>query len=134
MLRLSLNNQPHLGLYFLNNNGFIYFHTSKKEIIIVSISRSNNLYDNYLGLAEYLERDTSSPNATGVSSATAHSYADPECVQSLPGSNLGPPAMLQFAKTRKLSVERSDPRKYVCWSYFSLSLLILALIVCGIHA
>ncbi|XP_058207511.1 polycomb group protein EMBRYONIC FLOWER 2 isoform X7 [Rhododendron vialii] len=35
---------------------------------------------------------------------------DPECVQSLPGSNLGPPAMLQFAKTRKLSVERSDPR------------------------
>ncbi|GMP23858.1 hypothetical protein CsSME_00001312 [Camellia sinensis var. sinensis] len=40
----------------------------------------------------------------------AHSYADPECVQSVPGSNLAPPAMLQFAKTRKLSVERSDPR------------------------
>ncbi|KAG5558265.1 hypothetical protein RHGRI_008261 [Rhododendron griersonianum] len=70
----------------------------------------NELRSNTDGLAEYLERDTSSPNATGVSSATAHSYADPECVQSLPGSNLGPPAMLQFAKTRKLSVERSDPR------------------------
>ncbi|XP_058207506.1 polycomb group protein EMBRYONIC FLOWER 2 isoform X2 [Rhododendron vialii] len=70
----------------------------------------NELRSNTDGPAEYLERDTSSPNATGVSSATAHSYADPECVQSLPGSNLGPPAMLQFAKTRKLSVERSDPR------------------------
>lgn len=62
------------------------------------------------GVLECLERDTSSPNATGLSSATAQSYADPECVQSLPGSNLAPPAMLQFAKTRKLSAERSDPR------------------------
>ncbi|XP_073035720.1 polycomb group protein EMBRYONIC FLOWER 2 isoform X2 [Primulina eburnea] len=53
------------------------------------------------------ERDASSPRA---SSATAHSYADPDCVQSLPGNNLTPPALLQFAKTRKLSVERSDPR------------------------
>lgn len=35
---------------------------------------------------------------------------DPEDVQSVPGSNLVPPAMLQFAKTRKLSAERSDPR------------------------
>ncbi|KAK3033231.1 hypothetical protein RJ639_033111, partial [Escallonia herrerae] len=60
--------------------------------------------------AEFVERDTSSPNVTGVSSATAHSYADPECVQSIPGSNIAPPAMLQFAKTRKLSVERTDPR------------------------
>ncbi|CAL5364104.1 unnamed protein product [Camellia sinensis] len=71
----------------------------------------NELLDKTDGLAECVERDTSSPNATGVSTATAHSYADPECVQSVPGSNLAPPAMLQFAKTRKLSVERSDPRK-----------------------
>ncbi|XAR66078.1 hypothetical protein NMG60_11012145 [Bertholletia excelsa] len=62
------------------------------------------------GLAECVERDTSSPNVTGTSTATGHSYADPECVQSISGSNLAPPAMLQFAKTRKLSVERSDPR------------------------
>ncbi|XP_051119653.1 polycomb group protein EMBRYONIC FLOWER 2 isoform X2 [Andrographis paniculata] len=53
------------------------------------------------------DRDISSPR---VSSATAHSYADPECVQSLPGSNLTAPALLQFAKTRKLSIERSDSR------------------------
>ncbi|XP_041994394.1 polycomb group protein EMBRYONIC FLOWER 2-like isoform X2 [Salvia splendens] len=51
--------------------------------------------------------NASSPRA---SSATAHSYADPECVQSLPGNNIAPPALLQFAKTRKLSVELSDPR------------------------
>ncbi|CAK9135102.1 unnamed protein product [Ilex paraguariensis] len=56
------------------------------------------------------ERDTSSPNVTGISTATSHSYAEPECAQPVPGSNLAPPAMLQFAKTRKLSVERSDPR------------------------
>lgn len=97
MLHLKLNNQPRLRLHFFDDNSF-----------------SNDLYDADLGLAEYVERDTSSPNATGVSSATGHSYADPECVQSLPGSNLAPPAMLQFAKTRKLSIERSDPRKYVC--------------------
>ncbi|XP_052174160.1 polycomb group protein EMBRYONIC FLOWER 2-like isoform X2 [Diospyros lotus] len=64
------------------------------------------------GLAECVERNTSSPNA-GVSTGTAQSFADPECVQSVPGSNLAPPAMLQFAKTRKLSVERSDPRNRV---------------------
>ncbi|XP_057475999.1 polycomb group protein EMBRYONIC FLOWER 2-like isoform X4 [Actinidia eriantha] len=71
---------------------------------------NNELLGNTDGLVECVEHDTSSPNVTGISSATAHSYADPECVQSLPGSSLAPPAMLQFAKTRKLSVERSDPR------------------------
>ncbi|EXB52106.1 hypothetical protein L484_024656 [Morus notabilis] len=45
-----------------------------------------------------------------VSSALLLSNADPGCVQSTCGNNLAPPAMLQFAKTRKLSVERSDPR------------------------
>ena len=78
------------------------------------------MYDAVLGLVECVEHDTSSPNVTGVSSATAHSYADQECVQSLPGSSLAPPAMLQFAKTRKLSVERSDPRKYVYQSYSNI--------------
>ena len=56
----------------------------------------------------------SSHNVPGVSSATVQSNADPECVQSGPASNLAPPALLQFAKTRKLSIERSDPRRYVC--------------------
>ncbi|KAK4436400.1 Polycomb group protein EMBRYONIC FLOWER 2 [Sesamum alatum] len=67
----------------------------------------NELREKTDGVAESGDRDASSPR---VSSATAHSYADPECVQSLPGSNLTSPALLQFAKTRKLSVERTDPR------------------------
>ncbi|XP_048497041.1 polycomb group protein EMBRYONIC FLOWER 2 isoform X3 [Beta vulgaris subsp. vulgaris] len=35
---------------------------------------------------------------------------DPDCIQSISGGSLAPPAMLQFAKTRKLSIERSDFR------------------------
>lgn len=62
------------------------------------------------GAALCVERVLSSHNVPGVSSATVQSNADPECVQSGPASNLAPPALLQFAKTRKLSIERSDPR------------------------
>ncbi|XP_021832431.1 polycomb group protein EMBRYONIC FLOWER 2 isoform X1 [Prunus avium] len=47
---------------------------------------------------------------SGVSSSIPQSCADPGCVQSISGNNFAPPAMLLFAKTRKLSVERSDPR------------------------
>ncbi|OWM79428.1 hypothetical protein CDL15_Pgr022840 [Punica granatum] len=47
---------------------------------------------------------------SGVASATGQSYADTECVQSVFANNLAPSAMLQFAKTRKLSFERSEPR------------------------
>ncbi|KAF5456220.1 hypothetical protein F2P56_025725 [Juglans regia] len=47
---------------------------------------------------------------SGVSSATPQSHVDPDCVQSIPGNNLAAPTVLQFAKTRKLSIERSDPR------------------------
>ncbi|KAK4787664.1 hypothetical protein SAY86_011497 [Trapa natans] len=49
---------------------------------------------------------------SGVASATGQSYADTDCVQSVFGypEHL---AMLQFAKTRKLSFERSEPRKCV---------------------
>lgn len=39
-----------------------------------------------------------------------NAVADPDCMQSISGSSLVPPAMLQFAKTRKLSIERSDCR------------------------
>ncbi|THF98865.1 hypothetical protein TEA_009832 [Camellia sinensis var. sinensis] len=74
-------------------------------------------YLQFDGIAECAERDTSSPNATGVSTASAQSFADPECVQSVSGSHLAPPTMLQFAKTRKLSIERSDPRKSVTELY-----------------
>nr|ABD98790.1 polycomb group protein EMF2 [Eschscholzia californica] len=53
---------------------------------------------------EVMERVGSSQNVTGVSTATAPGI--PECSQQAP-------PMLQFAKTRKLSIERSDPRNRV---------------------
>ncbi|XP_031287441.1 polycomb group protein EMBRYONIC FLOWER 2 isoform X3 [Pistacia vera] len=56
------------------------------------------------GVCELLDK------VNGVSGAAAQSYADPEFLQSVSGNNLAPPAMLQFAKTRKLSIERTDPR------------------------
>ncbi|OIT31147.1 PREDICTED: polycomb group protein EMBRYONIC FLOWER 2-like isoform X1 [Nicotiana attenuata] len=71
---------------------------------------TNGLNDKINGVAEAVECDPSSPNGAGVSSATGHLYPDPDSVQSVPGSTLAPPALLQFAKSRKLSVERSDPR------------------------
>ncbi|KAJ8426413.1 hypothetical protein Cgig2_023529 [Carnegiea gigantea] len=49
----------------------------------------------------------------------ASSSTDPDCMQSISGSSLVPPAMLQFAKTRKLSIERSDCRKSVIVSILS---------------
>ncbi|KAM1278798.1 hypothetical protein ACFX2J_030774 [Malus domestica] len=46
---------------------------------------------------------------SGFSSSMLPSYGDPGCVQSVSGNNFAPPT-LPFAKTRKLSVERPDPR------------------------
>ncbi|GKV17506.1 hypothetical protein SLEP1_g28005 [Rubroshorea leprosula] len=46
----------------------------------------------------------------GSTSAAGQSLSDVERVRSVPGSNLAPPAMLPFAKTRKLSIERPDQR------------------------
>ncbi|KAI3759548.1 hypothetical protein L6452_07438 [Arctium lappa] len=65
------------------------------------------------GVSECVALDISCPNATGLSSANGISFTGPESVQSVPTSNLAPPALLQSAKTRKLSVERSDPRNQV---------------------
>ncbi|KAI3819661.1 hypothetical protein L1987_13506 [Smallanthus sonchifolius] len=59
-----------------------------------------------LGVPESMELDACSPDA----SVTCHSVAEPEPAQLVSESNLAPLATLQFAKTRKLSVERSDPR------------------------
>ncbi|XP_042497430.1 polycomb group protein EMF2B-like isoform X2 [Macadamia integrifolia] len=53
------------------------------------------------------ERVASSPNVIGLSTATVQSSVGPECVQPISGSNHAP---IAFAKTRKLSAERSDPK------------------------
>ncbi|KDP22473.1 hypothetical protein JCGZ_26304 [Jatropha curcas] len=62
------------------------------------------------GAASCAEHVPSSFDVVGVSGSAPQAYPDPECVQSASGNNFAPPAMLQFAKTRKLSIERSDLR------------------------
>ncbi|GJS75125.1 hypothetical protein Tco_0725006 [Tanacetum coccineum] len=62
------------------------------------------LIDNTDCVPESMEHD--SPDA----SATGHPITEPESVQSVLEENHAPPAMLQFAKTRKLYAKRSDPR------------------------
>ncbi|EEF51620.1 polycomb protein embryonic flower, putative [Ricinus communis] len=59
-----------------------------------------------ISAAACAEHVPSSFDVVGVSGA----YPDPDSVQSGSGNNFAPPAMLQFAKTRKLSIERSDLR------------------------
>ncbi|XP_076955652.1 polycomb group protein EMBRYONIC FLOWER 2-like isoform X2 [Bidens hawaiensis] len=71
-----------------------------------TMSTASELIDNTDGIPENMEIDACSPDA----SATCPSVAEPEPAQSVPESNIAPAPMLQFAKTRKLSVERSDPR------------------------
>lgn len=77
----------------------------------VRITGGNDLQSVSIGVGEFAQNVPSTFNVEGVANAGAQSYTDPECVQSVSGNNLAAPAMLQFAKTRKLSVERSDPRK-----------------------
>ncbi|XP_065871884.1 polycomb group protein EMBRYONIC FLOWER 2 isoform X2 [Euphorbia lathyris] len=63
-----------------------------------------------MGAAACAEHVPSCFDVVGVSGSAAQASNDPECVQSASGNNFAPPAMLQFAKTRKLSIERSDLR------------------------
>lgn len=66
---------------------------------------------NLKGVSEPVERDIHSPNTTtDVSRVSSVAISVPESTQTVAASNLAPPALLQFAKSRKLSVERSDPR------------------------
>lgn len=62
---------------------------------------------------ELLERVASSFTVPGVSIAEAQSSVDPECVKLQSGTDPSLPAVLHIAKARKLTVERSDPKKYV---------------------
>nr|KJB07893.1 hypothetical protein B456_001G051500 [Gossypium raimondii] len=77
----------------------------------------NIIQNGIMGALECAEHLPSSSNVAGVSGTAGQSYSDSEHVQSVSGNNLGPPA-LQFAKTRKISMERSDPRKYVLNFFF----------------
>ncbi|XP_038709030.1 polycomb group protein EMBRYONIC FLOWER 2 isoform X2 [Tripterygium wilfordii] len=56
------------------------------------------------------EHVPSSLHVARVCGAAVQSYPNHECGQSISGQGLGSTGMLQFAKTRKLSIERSDSR------------------------
>lgn len=53
----------------------------------------------------------------GVPIAMPQSSIDPEYVPSVSGSDPTAPVMLPSAKSKKLSLERSDSRKYVYLNY-----------------
>lgn len=75
------------------------------------VSGGKDLPTTSMCITEYGEHNLSRFYVAGVSGSAAQASPDAECVQMVPGNNLAPPAMLQFAKTRKLSIERSDMRK-----------------------
>ncbi|XP_022737366.1 polycomb group protein EMBRYONIC FLOWER 2-like [Durio zibethinus] len=70
----------------------------------------NFLQNPRVGALECAQHLPSSFNVAGVSGAAGQSYSDSERFLSVSGNNLAPPALLQFAKTRKISMEQSDPR------------------------
>ena len=84
------------------------------------VSGGNILQNTRIGAVECAQHLPSSFNVAGVSGAAGQSYSDSERVQSVSGNNLAPPALLQFAKTRKISMERSDPRTYVLVFFLSI--------------
>ncbi|CAN1241892.1 Polycomb group protein EMBRYONIC FLOWER 2 [Linum perenne] len=61
-----------------------------------------------VGAAQCVGKVSSVFDEMGASRSGSQAHPDPECVQSANDNNLVPPAMLQFSKTRKLTVERSD--------------------------
>lgn len=90
--------------------------------LLISRHKSESCSENH-GPGECGGPVTSSFDTVGFCAATAQLSTSNDCSQPLSGSNLMPPTMLQFAKTRKLSIERADPRKWVC------RLLVLSLII-----
>ncbi|XP_058086880.1 polycomb group protein EMF2B-like isoform X7 [Magnolia sinica] len=62
--------------------------------------------------AEVTETIASSSNVAGFCSAAAQASASNECVQPISANYLAPSSMLQFAKTRKISADRADPRNH----------------------
>ncbi|TXG70004.1 hypothetical protein EZV62_004939 [Acer yangbiense] len=91
---------------FFNRLEYHFYSLAMRNLL----SGGNGFRNASTGVAECAQPVPSSFNVVGVSSAAAQSCTDPGCLQSVSGNNLAPPAMLQFAKTRKLSIERSDPR------------------------
>lgn len=74
---------------------------------------AENYGTEYPSATELMERVASSFNIQDVSIAKAQPSVDSECVKSQSGNDPLLPAGIRIAKARKLTVDRSDPRKYV---------------------
>lgn len=111
-----------LWVELINFKNLVRYFISFKYWWKILASGGTILQNATIGALEYAQHVPSSFNVAGVSGAGGQLYSDSERVQPVSGNNLGPPAFLQFAKTRKISMERSDPRKYVF--ILSLSLYI----------
>ncbi|PKA60696.1 Polycomb group protein EMBRYONIC FLOWER 2 [Apostasia shenzhenica] len=61
-------------------------------------------------IADFTDRIASSPDTATFCVAAAQASTSNEYAHALSGSSLLPSTMLQFARTRRLSVERADPR------------------------
>ncbi|KAJ6841178.1 polycomb group protein EMBRYONIC FLOWER 2 isoform X7 [Iris pallida] len=79
-----------------------------KALVRTARHRSESYGSENHHAAECTELLTSSPDieiCPAAQASTSNEFAQPLC-----GNNLAPTTMLQFAKTRKLSFERADPR------------------------
>ncbi|XVF08531.1 hypothetical protein REPUB_Repub07fG0010800 [Reevesia pubescens] len=113
-----VQNARHVHPVFLESN------LPARGCELLDKSHGGNVLQNArIGAVECAQHLPSSFNVAGVSGAAGRSYSDSERVQSASGNNLTPPALLQFAKTRKISMERSDPRKYVLVFFFLCSFI-----------
>lgn len=66
---------------------------------------------------EYTRHVLSSPDTFGICASTNQASTSNEFTQQASATNLASQNMLQFAKTRKISDERADPRKLVSISF-----------------
>ncbi|KAK8967204.1 hypothetical protein KSP40_PGU019463 [Platanthera guangdongensis] len=82
------------------------------EAQLLSTRQKSESYgsENHLAL-ECTEHRSFSPDTAAFCVATAQASTSNDCTQPMLGSHSLSSTMLQFAKTRRLSVERGDPRR-----------------------
>ncbi|XP_057996201.1 polycomb group protein EMBRYONIC FLOWER 2 isoform X2 [Hevea brasiliensis] len=105
-----VQNAKHVHPFILESNLRVGASCILDKADDVCISGGKDLPNAKIGAVAGTEHVPSSFDDVGVSGSAVQAYPDPECVQSASGNNFAPPAMLQFAKTRKLSIEQSDLR------------------------
>ncbi|XVF11297.1 hypothetical protein REPUB_Repub08aG0014600 [Reevesia pubescens] len=103
-----VQNARHVHPVFLESNLL----TGRGCELLDKAHGGNIIQNARMGAMECAQHLPSSFIVAGVSGAAGQSYSDSERVQSASGNNLAPPALLQFAKTRKISMEHSGPRNH----------------------